>query len=125
MTINYVSWLSSQANFKPIKGANKSQIMHIEEAYKQVIGMGKVVLHSLTDHDAHPSNALEKDIEKITDVIRAEISGEAHLQYETEQSIEILSGSRNSSSTVRKSGDGTQNCYRHRTTQWMACCQLL
>ncbi|KZR97616.1 Uncharacterized protein APZ42_007404, partial [Daphnia magna] len=38
-------------------------------------------LHSLTDTNAHPSKPLEEDIEKIADIIRAEISGAAHSQY--------------------------------------------
>ncbi|KAK4027312.1 hypothetical protein OUZ56_016322 [Daphnia magna] len=62
---------------------NKKYCNSSEKSYKQVIGMEKVILrlHSLTDTNAHPSKPLEKGIENIADIIRAEISGAAHSQY--------------------------------------------
>ncbi|KAK4037929.1 hypothetical protein OUZ56_029953 [Daphnia magna] len=62
---------------------NKEYCNSSEKSYKQIIGMDKVILrlHSLTDTNAHPSKPLEEDLEKIADIIRAEISGVAHSQY--------------------------------------------
>ncbi|KZS02009.1 Uncharacterized protein APZ42_001120 [Daphnia magna] len=59
-----------------------------------VIGMDKVILrlHSLTDTNAHPSKPLEEDIEKIADIIRAEISGAAHSQYARDRTTDRING---------------------------------
>ncbi|KAK4037842.1 hypothetical protein OUZ56_029868 [Daphnia magna] len=56
--------------------------------------MDKVILrlHSLTDTNAHPSKPLEEDIEKIADIIRAEISGAAHSQYARDRTTFGING---------------------------------
>ncbi|KAK4027614.1 hypothetical protein OUZ56_016662 [Daphnia magna] len=73
---------------------NKEYCNSSEKSYKQVIGMDKVILrlHSLTDTNAHPSKPLEEDIEKIADIIRAEISGAAHSQYARDRTTDGING---------------------------------
>ncbi|XP_045024045.1 LOW QUALITY PROTEIN: uncharacterized protein LOC116933309, partial [Daphnia magna] len=73
---------------------NKEYCNSSEKNYKQVIGMDKVILrlHSLTDTNAHPSKPLEEDIEKIADIIRAEISGAAHSQYARDRTTDGING---------------------------------
>ncbi|KAI9558368.1 hypothetical protein GHT06_015135 [Daphnia sinensis] len=65
-----------------------------EHGYKQVIGMENVILrlHPLTDTDAHPSKPLKEDLEKIADIIRAEISGAAHSQYARDRTTDGING---------------------------------
>ncbi|KZS02462.1 Uncharacterized protein APZ42_000491, partial [Daphnia magna] len=73
---------------------NKEYCNSSEKSYKQVIGMDKVILrlHSLTDTNPHPNKPLEEDIEKIADIIRAEISGAAHSQYARDRTTEGING---------------------------------
>ncbi|KZS02477.1 Uncharacterized protein APZ42_000474, partial [Daphnia magna] len=73
---------------------NKEYCNSSEKSYKQVIVMEKVILrlHSLTDTNAHPSKPLEEDLEKIADIIRAEISGAAHSQYARDRTTDGING---------------------------------
>ncbi|KAK4007301.1 hypothetical protein OUZ56_012461 [Daphnia magna] len=73
---------------------NKEYCNSSEKSYKQVIGMDKVILrlHSLTDTNAQPIKPLEEDIEKIADIIRAEISGVAHSQYARDRTTDGING---------------------------------
>ncbi|KAI9560499.1 hypothetical protein GHT06_011432 [Daphnia sinensis] len=55
-----------------------------EHSYKQVIGMEKVILLL--------NKPLKEDLEKIADIIRAEISGAAHSQYARDRTTDGING---------------------------------
>ncbi|KZS03765.1 Uncharacterized protein APZ42_033426 [Daphnia magna] len=76
-----VTFLEQNEPWKKEDGPMSSWVSEIDYFFVENGLLFILRLHSLTDTNAHPSKPLEKGIENIADIIRAEISGAAHSQY--------------------------------------------